>query len=244
MNSWMARPAARSFVAVSLVVVIAAGSLAAVATLSAAPVGPRSERAATGQVRGQRFGKAATRGHHQSAATSGATVLQPSFAVLRRERTHADALSTAVLESIAPAVADRGMLDDQSRLLATTQTQTIWAVPDATGICLVIANPLTHGGQVLCNPASLAARQGVMTSSPTGVVGLLPDGSGPVSVRLVSGATLTVRADANGLVTSGITASPVSSYTYTGPGDQQYGSGGSASERASSSASAGVPLGN
>jgi hypothetical protein len=128
--------------------------------------------------------------------------LTAEFVSLRAARTANDALPSDVVSALA--YQHIGGIDvSESRLLLTTATHDAWLVPGPQETCVVLRRDLAGPSATgvissACSPDSVVELSGIVTVSGATVVGVLPDGSGPVTVTLRDGSTVQLTANDRG----------------------------------------------
>jgi hypothetical protein len=153
-----------------------------------------------------------------AAQTSGASVSSDesaAFGALRRSRATSDPIPTEVSAPLAGAQQRLGLDFDQSRLLTTAGSMSVWLVPGAGHLCLVERDSQLGTGSLSCGAASSAETVGIFGTVPGGMFGLLPDGSSAVTVTRADGTSRSVAPSDNGVVAA--ESQSVSKLSYTGP---------------------------
>jgi hypothetical protein len=145
--------------------------------------------------------------------------LSAEFVSLRTARTTSDNLPSDVVSALAHEHI-RGIDVSTSRLLLTTATHTAWLVPGPQETCVILRRGLRGPSATgvissACSPDSVVEQSGIVSVSGTTIVGVLPDGTGPVTVTLRDGSTLQLTANDRGGFARDL-AQPPSKLSYTG----------------------------
>lgn len=146
--------------------------------------------------------------------------LQSSFSALRRPQTPSDAIPATLLAGLGPSQGDVGWAPSFSRLVLSNADASAWLLP-ANGVLCVLASfgPTGASGpnaaSFACKFTAAAQTSGIYIVHNGDIAGVLPDGSGAMTVKRQDGSSTKLVPNSDGAIAQ-TSAQSVTSISYTG----------------------------
>lgn len=146
-------------------------------------------------------------------ASSAPVAASQAFPALAQQHAASDDLTPTAQSLFAPAIAEQGLAASNSKLVASTSSEKVWAIAGASQVCVFAYGTETVAG---CAPIASAMQKGIVLSGNNTVIAFLPSGTRDVQITHGDGSKAALAPNEGGALVDSSSA-PFRELDYTSP---------------------------